>query len=82
MRRRKERIDRGIKARSEDVYALTSYREMLYLLFPRAVPVLGLLLSALFLSPYWQEVFISASVYAMLALSWDLLISAGLVSLG
>lgn len=82
MRRRKERIDRGIKARSEDVYALTSYREMLYLLFPRAVPVFGLLLSAPFLSPYWQEVFISASVYALLALSWDLLISAGLVSLG
>lgn len=82
MRRRKERIDRGIKARSEDIYALTSFREMLYLLFPRAVPVLGLLLSAPFLSPYWQEVFISASVYAILALSWDLLISAGLVSLG
>lgn len=82
MRRRKERIDRGIKARSGDIYALTSFREMIYLLFPRAVPVLGLFLSAPFLSPYWQEVFISASVYAILALSWDLLISAGLVSLG
>ena len=82
MKRRKERIDRGIKARSEDIFALTSYREMLYLLFPRAIPVLGLLGVAPLLSPYWQEVFISTSVYALLALSWDLLISAGLVSLG
>ncbi len=82
MKRRKERIDRGIKVRSEDIYALSSYREMLYLLFPRALPVLGLLAFTPFLSPYWQEVFISTSVYALLALSWDLLISAGLVSLG
>lgn len=34
------------------------------------------------MSPYWQEVFISTAVYALLAISWDLLISAGLVSLG
>ena len=82
MKRRKERIDRGIKARSEDIFALSSYREMLYLLVPRAIPVVGLLGVAPFLSPYWQEVFISTAVYALLAISWDLLISAGLVSLG
>ncbi len=82
MKRRKERIDRGIKARSEDIFALSSYREMLYLLVPRAIPVVGLLGVSLFLSPYWKEVFISTAVYALLAISWDLLISAGLVSLG
>ncbi len=82
MKRRKERIDRGIKARSEDIFALTSYREMLYLLAPRAIPVVGLLVVIPLLSPYWQEVFISTATYALLAVSWDILISAGLVSLG
>lgn len=81
-RRRKERIDRGIKARSEDVFALCSYREMLYLLAPRAVPVIVLLGVTPLLSSYWQEVFISTATYALLAISWDLLITAGLVSLG
>jgi branched-chain amino acid transport system permease protein len=82
MKKRKERIDRGIKARSEDIFALTSWREMLYLLAPRAIPVVGLLVVIPLTSPYWQEVFISTAVYALLAISWDLLISAGLVSLG
>ncbi len=53
MKRRKERIDRGIKARSEHNFALASYREMLYLLVPRAIPVVGLLGVGPFLSPYW-----------------------------
>lgn len=82
MKKRKERIDRGIKARSEDIFALTSWREMLYLLTPRALPVVGLLVIIPLTSAYWQEVFISTAVYALLAISWDLLISAGLVSLG
>jgi len=55
---------------------------MLYLLLPRAIPVLGLLVFAPLLSTYWQEVLISTAVYALLAISWDMLISAGLVSLG
>ncbi|MBN2123406.1 MAG: branched-chain amino acid ABC transporter permease [Deltaproteobacteria bacterium] len=82
MKRRRERIDRGIKARSEDIFALTSYREMLYLLLPRAIPVLGLLCFIPLLGPYWRDVFISTAIYALLAISWDMLISAGLVSLG
>jgi branched-chain amino acid transport system permease protein len=82
LKRRKQRIDRGIKARSEDIFALCSYREMLYLLLPRAVPVVGLLFFTPLLSSYWQEVLISTGVYALLAISWDMLISAGLVSLG
>ncbi len=81
-KKRKERIDRGIKARSEDIFALNSWREMVYLLFPRAIPVVVLLGVGPLLSPYWQEIFISTAVYALLALSWDMLISAGLVSLG
>jgi len=32
---RKERIDRGIKVRTEGLYAISSYREILYLLGPR-----------------------------------------------
>lgn len=82
MKKRKERIDRGVKARSSDIYALTSFREMLYLLFPRAVPVVGLLVVIPLLTPYWREVFISTATYALLAISWDILITAGLVSLG
>ena len=82
MKKRKERIDRGIKARSEDIFALSSHREMIYLLLPRAIPVAGLLGVAPFLSSYWREVFISTGVYALLAISWDMLISAGLISLG
>ena len=82
MKKRKERIDRGIKARSEDIFALCSLREMLYLLIPRAIPVLGLLGLSPFLSAYWQEIFISTAIYALLAISWDMLISCGLVSLG
>lgn len=82
MQKRKERIDRGIKARSEDIFALSSFQEMLYLLVPRAIPVVGLLIAAPFLSAYWQEIFISTAVYALLAVSWDMLICAGLISLG
>ena len=82
MEKRKERINRGIKARSEDIFALSSYREMLYLIVPRALPVVGLLVVTPFLTAYWREIFISTAVYALLAISWDMLVSAGLISLG
>ncbi|MBM4308969.1 MAG: branched-chain amino acid ABC transporter permease [Deltaproteobacteria bacterium] len=82
MEYRKERIDRGIKARTEDIYALFSYREMLYLLVPRAIPILILFLASLLAGAYWQKVLISTTVFALLALSWDLLASVGMVSLG
>jgi branched-chain amino acid transport system permease protein len=81
MDRRKERIDRGVKARSADIFALTSYREMLYLLIPGSVPVVGLLCFTPLLSDYWREVMISTAIYALLAMSWDMLMSAGLLSL-
>lgn len=82
MEYRKERIDRGIKARTEDIYALFSYREMLYLLAPRAIPILVLFLITILVEDYWQRVLISTAVFALLALSWDLLAAAGMVSLG
>jgi len=36
---RKERIDRGIKIRSDGIYALSSWREISYLIAPRALLV-------------------------------------------
>ncbi|HTY22818.1 MAG TPA: branched-chain amino acid ABC transporter permease [Desulfomonilaceae bacterium] len=80
--RRKERIDRGIKARSDDIFALNSYREMLYVAVPPALPVIGLLILPLILPTYWQKVLISTCVFALLAMSWDFLVSVGMVSLG
>ncbi|MBU1273788.1 MAG: branched-chain amino acid ABC transporter permease [Proteobacteria bacterium] len=82
MAKRKERIDRGIKVRSEDIFALTSWREMLYLAAPRVVPVLALFLLGLVATPYWERVLITTCMFALLAISWDLLNSAGMVSLG
>jgi branched-chain amino acid transport system permease protein len=79
---RKERLDRGIKVRSEDIYALDSWREALYLLAPRAMPVLALLILGLTVPLYWQRVLVSAAVFALLAISWDLAASTGMVSLG
>jgi branched-chain amino acid transport system permease protein len=80
--RRRERLDRGIKVRSEDIYALNSWRELLYLAAPRVLPVLALLALALVVPLYWQRVIVSAAVFALLALSWDLAATSGMVSLG
>ncbi len=80
--RRRERIDRGIAVRSDDVFALESWREMAYLLAPRALPILLLLILGLVASLYWQRVLVSACMFGLLAISWDVLASAGMVSLG
>jgi branched-chain amino acid transport system permease protein len=85
VRYRKERLDRGIKARSEDIFALSSYREMLYLLLPRALPLIALLSLPLLkgvVGLYWEKVLVITCAIALLALGWDLLASVGLVSLG
>jgi len=81
-RKRRERIDRGIKARAEDVFALNSWREMLYLAAPRLLPVVACLVLPLVLGAYWQKVLLSVAVFALLAISWDLLAQTGMVSLG
>ena len=82
MNKRKERIDRGIKARSEDIFVLSSWREMLYLAGPRLLPVVGCLILPLVLNIYWQKVLLSVAVFALLAVSWDILAQTGMISLG
>jgi len=79
---RKERLDRGIKARSDTIYALSSYREAFYLLLPRAVTIIGLLILPLVLDEYWTKVIVLTCVVGILALSWDFIASAGMFSLG
>jgi branched-chain amino acid transport system permease protein len=82
--RRKERLDRGLKVRSEGIYALMSWRELSYLTLPRLALIMGLLILP-FLMPtmYWQRVISIVCIYALLALSFDFLAHfVGLVSLG
>ncbi len=55
---------------------------MSYVAGPRLLPVILFLILPLFLSPYWQRVMISLAVFAMLAISWDLLAQSGMISLG
>ena len=66
MQKRRERIDRGIKVRSGDVFALCSWREMLYLAGPRVLPVVAILMLPLVLGIYWQKVLLSVAVFALL----------------
>ena len=83
--RRKERIDRGIKVRTEGIYALSSLREIIYLMGPRLLLIVGLLLLPLVLElvPYWKRVVNIMCVYALLALAFDFLANyVGLVCLG
>lgn len=81
--RRKERIDRGIKVRTDGIYALMSIRELSYLALPRLVLILGMLILPLLLPMYWQRVITITCIYALLALSFDFLAHyVGLVSLG
>ncbi len=81
---RKERIDRGIKVRSEGLYALMSLRELSYLTLPRFILIAGMLALPLIMPGiYWQRVFSIVCIYAILALSFDFLAHyVGLVSLG
>ncbi|MEW6490324.1 MAG: branched-chain amino acid ABC transporter permease [Thermodesulfobacteriota bacterium] len=85
MAQRLERVDRGIKVRSETLYALSSWREIAYLVAPRALLIGGFLLLPLVLLPwpYWGRVMLSVCVLALLAVSFDFLANyVGLVCLG
>ena len=82
MQKRKERIDRGIKVRSEDIFAVCSWKEMLYLSAPRLLPIVGFVILPLVLGVYWQRVLLSVCVFALLAISWDILAQSSMVSLG
>jgi branched-chain amino acid transport system permease protein len=82
---RKERIDRGLKVRTEGIYALSSWREILYLVGPRLLLIVGILVVPLVLelAPYWKRVVNIMCVYALLALAFDFLANyVGLVCLG
>jgi branched-chain amino acid transport system permease protein len=79
---RKKRLDRGIKVRADTIFVIASFRDLLYLVLPRALPVLALLLLPLVLQGYWGKVLVYACIYGLLALSWDLMASCGLFSLG
>jgi branched-chain amino acid transport system permease protein len=82
--RRKERIDRGIKVRTEGIYAIGSWQEVAYLLLPRLALIIGLLILPVVIpSLYWKRVISIVSIYALLALGFDFLSNfVGLVSLG
>ncbi|MCF8063388.1 MAG: branched-chain amino acid ABC transporter permease [Deltaproteobacteria bacterium] len=82
--RRKERLDRGIKIRSDSLYAIMSWRELAYLTAPRFLLIAGILLLPLLVpGMYWQRVVSVVCIYALLALSFDLMAHyVGLVSLG
>ncbi len=81
---RKERIDRGIKVRSDSIYAMMSHRELSYLALPRLILIAGMLILPFVVpSMYWQRVFTISCIYALLAISFDFLAHyVGLVSLG
>lgn len=83
---RKERIDRGIHARSSDIFAVSSWREITYLLLPRIVPSLALLILPLILelsgNTYWAQVMVVLAIMGIMAISWDLLRITGMFSLG
>lgn len=83
-KKRKERLDRGIKVRSDGLYALMSWRELTYLISPRLVLILGMLLLPLVLPGlYWPRVITITCIYALLALGFDFLAHyVGLVCLG
>ncbi len=81
--KRKKRLDRSIKVRTEGIYAVSSWAEISYLVAPRGVLILGLLVLPLFLDLYWERVLCAAGIYALLALGFDFLAEyVGLVCLG
>lgn len=83
--RRKERLDRGIKVRTDGVYAISHWKEIAYLVAPRLLFIVGFLALPLILTPfpYWQRVISIVCLYALLALGFDFLANyVGLVSLG
>jgi branched-chain amino acid transport system permease protein len=82
--RRKERLDRGIKVRTTGIYAVSSLREIAYLVTPRAILIVGLLILPLVLpNMYWQKVICITGAFALLALVFDFLAEyVGIISLG
>ncbi len=55
---------------------------MLYVAVPPILPILVLIILPLILPLYWKKVLISTAIFALLAMSWEFLVSVGMVSLG
>jgi len=81
-KRRRERIDRPIKAVTDDIYCISSFREIIYMILPRVLPILILLFALLLVPLYWKKVLVITFIMAIMAISWDFLASCGLISLG
>ncbi len=84
LERRRERLDRGIKVRTEGIYAVSSWQEAAYLVLPRLILIVGLLILPVVMpSLYWKRVISIVGIYSLLALGFDFLAHyVGLVSLG
>lgn len=82
--RRRKRLARGVKVRSDSIYALSSWREIGFLLGPRLALVLGLLIIPLAMpSMYWQRIICIVCVFALLAIAFDFLAEfVGIICLG
>jgi len=82
--RRKERIDRKIKVLTEDIYAISSLRTIVYILLPRFVFIIGMLILPLMISSMaWQKILIISCIFSLLAISYDFLANfVGIVCLG
>lgn len=82
--RRKVRIERGIKVRTSGIYAVSSLREIAYLVAPRLILILGLLILPLIVPDrYWQTIICVTVPIALLALVFDFLAEyVGIISLG
>ncbi len=81
-RKRLRRLDRGIKARSDTIFMVACPQDILYVILPRVLPIVLLLLIPLFSGHYLDKVIFHACVYGILALSFDFLAACGLFSLG
>lgn len=82
---RRERLDRGIKVRSDDIFALAGWPELAYRVGPRlaaTVLLLGFPLLQPWTGEYWQTVFLVAVAMMLAAVSWAFLENVGLISLG
>lgn len=81
---RKKRIDRGIKVRSDTIYAISSPKELIFLMAPRFLLVGILLLLPLIVpSLYWQRVLCLVGIFALLSIGLDFLANyLGMICLG
>jgi branched-chain amino acid transport system permease protein len=82
--KRKERLDRGLKVRSEGVYAIASWTEAMYLMAPRLFLLLAMFVVPLVMpSIYHKRLICLLFIYGLLAISFDFLTNyVGLVCLG